>query len=216
MRFFLFCLALVAAFIGSYLLLGDYFESLLAGDEAVAWLRTWGQWAWLVAIGLMLADVVLPIPATAVLATLGIIYGPIVGGLIGAAGSFLAGAAAYLACRALGPRAARYVLGGAGFDRSREFFLRTGGWTVALSRWMIILPEIISCLAGLTRMPARLYFTALACGAVPMAFTYAWIGHSQSDRPLLALSLSAAIPVLLWPLARALLARRKINPSRDA
>lgn len=208
MRFFLVCLALVAIFIGSYLLFGDYFESLLAGDDAVAWLRSWGQWAWLIAIALLLTDVVLPIPATAVLATLGIIYGPLIGGLIGCAGAFLAGSAAYLACRALGHRAARWLLGHAGFERSRDFFLRTGGWTIALSRWMIILPEILSCLAGLTRMPARLYFTALLCGTIPMCFTYAWIGH-QSDRPLLAICLSAAVPVLLWPVARWTLSARR-------
>jgi uncharacterized membrane protein YdjX (TVP38/TMEM64 family) len=199
MRFFLVCLALVALFIGSYLVWGDRFESLLAGKEAVAWLRSWGLWAWLVAIALMMADIILPIPATAVLATLGIVYGPVVGGLIGCAGSMLAGSVGYLACRAMGRRAAVWMLGESGFEKSHAFFVRSGGWTVALSRWMIILPEMVSCLAGLTRMPARLYFTALACGTVPMCFAYAWIGHAESDRPVLALSLSAAAPVLLWP-----------------
>lgn len=209
MRFLLLCLMLVALFIASYLLWGDQFEAILAGEEAVTWLRNWGAWAWLVAIALMMTDIILPIPATAVLATLGIVYGPVVGGLIGCAGSFLAGSAGYLICRALGKRAALWVLGQEGFVKSHAFFVRSGGWTVALSRWLIILPEMISCLAGLTRMPARLYFTALACGTVPMCFTYAWIGHAQSDRPVLALCLSAAVPVLLWPLATMWLRKRE-------
>lgn len=209
MRFFLLCLSLVALLIASYLLWGDRFEALLAGEEAVNWLRNWGAWAWLVAIALMMTDILLPIPATAVLATLGIIYGPVVGGLIGSVGSYLAGSVGYLVSRGLGRRAALWLLGEEGFAKSHAFFVRSGGWTVALSRWMIILPEMISCLAGLTRMPARLYFTALACGTIPMCFTYAWIGHAQSDRPVLALSLSAAVPVLLWPLAKMWLRQRE-------
>ena len=213
MRFFLLCLCFVAIFIASYLLWGDRFESLLAGEQAVTWLRTWGDWAWIVAIALMMTDILLPIPATAVLATLGIVYGPVVGGLIGCAGSFLAGSVGYLMTRALGKRAAMWLLGEKAFARSHAFFVRSGGWAVALSRWMIILPEMISCLAGLTRMPARLYFTSLLCGTVPMCMTYAWIGHSQSDRPFLALSLSAAVPVLLWPLASLWLGRGKDSPA---
>jgi len=216
MRFFLLCLLLVAIFIGSYLLWGDRFEAMLAGGEAEAWLRSWGPWAWLVAIALMMADIVLPIPATAVLATLGIIYGPIVGGLIGSAGSLLAGTTGYVACRSMGKRAALWMLGDTGYTRSSAFFVHSGGWAVALSRWMIILPEMISCLAGLTRMPARQYFTALFCGTIPMCFTYAWIGHSQSNRPILALSLSAAVPVLLWPLANMLLNKRKQSSADSA
>ena len=205
-------MALVALFVASYLIWGDTFEAMLAGGEAVAFLRNFGGWAWLVAVLLIMSDVLLPIPATAVLATLGIIYGPILGGVIGCAGSLGAGAVAYLVCRSLGDRAAHWLLGKDGFQRSHAFFTRRGGWTVALSRWMIILPEMISCLAGLTRMPARLYFTALACGSVPMCFTYAFIGHHYgAERPLLALSLSAAVPVLLWPVAQMLL--RKPQPT---
>lgn len=214
MRFLLTCMTLVALFIASYLIWGDTFESLLAGGEAATFLRRFGGWAWLVAILLILSDVILPIPATAVLATLGIVYGPWLGGVIGCAGSLGAGTLAYLVCRGLGDHAARWLLGEKGFQRSNAFFTRCGGWTVALSRWMIILPEMISCLAGLTRMPARLYFTALACGSVPMCFTYAFIGHHYgTERPLLALSLSAAVPVLLWPIAQMLL--RRSTRARD-
>jgi len=81
MRFFLVALSLVAMFIVSYLIWGDYFEHLLVGEKAADYIRSFGVWAWLIVIGLFIADVVLPIPATAVLATLGIVYGPWLGGL---------------------------------------------------------------------------------------------------------------------------------------
>lgn len=208
MRFFLFALSLVVMFIVSYLIWGDYFEQLLKGDEAATYIRSFGALAWLVAIALFVTDVALPIPATAILATLGIVYGPFWGGVIGCLGTFAAGSVAYLICYALGENAAIRLVGDRGLSRGRAFFDRAGGWTVALSRWMIILPELISCLAGLTRMPPRKYFAALACGVVPMSFTYAYIGWARSDKPVLAIALSAAVPVLLWPIAQMMVNRR--------
>ena len=208
MRLFLTCGSIVALFVVSYLLWGETFEELLAGDQAKKWLHQFGPWTWAIAILLMITDVLLPIPATAVLATLGLIYGTLVGGLIGCAGTFLAGTAGYLICWAMGERAARFLMGERGLERSRRFFTKSGGWLVALSRWMIILPEMVSCLAGLTRMDPRKYFVALACGTIPMSFTYAAIGAAGGDRPILALAVSAAVPVFLWPVAQWFLGRR--------
>ena len=208
MRLVLVCASIVAIFVVSYLLWGGYFEDLLKDEEGQRWLRGFGPWAWAVAILLMVTDVLLPIPATAILATLGLIYGPLIGGTIGCAGTFLAGTVAYLLCRALGERAAVFLLGRSMLERSHMFFASAGGWLVVLSRWMIILPEMVSCLAGLTRMPPRRYFAALACGTVPMSFTYATIGSFNFDKPILALAISAAVPVFLWPVAQWLLKRR--------
>ena len=44
-------------------------------NNAVLSLRNWGSWAWAVGVGLIWADLRLPIPQTAVIAALGIIYG---------------------------------------------------------------------------------------------------------------------------------------------
>ncbi|MFT4692189.1 MAG: putative membrane protein YdjX (TVP38/TMEM64 family) [Limisphaerales bacterium] len=51
---------------------------------AVDFLEKYGAWAWLVGIGLLLSDLVQPIPGTAIMAALGFIYGPVIGGLISA------------------------------------------------------------------------------------------------------------------------------------
>ena len=52
-------------------------------NDAVLTLRNYGGWAWAVGIALIWADLVLPIPQTAVIAALGIIYGTWLGGLLG-------------------------------------------------------------------------------------------------------------------------------------
>lgn len=205
MRLSLILVLLAILFAIPFVLYGEFWEDWLAGDGAVAWLDDWGAWAWAMALLLLLGDLVLPVPATAVLTALGILYGPVVGGLIGTAGSCLAGLTGYSACRLFGRKAALVVTGKKDMERSERFFRRSGGWAVVLSRWMPLLPEVVSCLAGLSRMQPGRFCIALVCGTLPMAFTYAIIGHLGADEPVLALCASAIIPLLLWPVARRIL-----------
>lgn len=52
-------------------------------NDAVSMLRDYGSWAWAVGIVLIWADLVLPVPQTAVIAALGIIYGTVLGWPVG-------------------------------------------------------------------------------------------------------------------------------------
>ena len=202
MRIVLLFLLLAAIFVIPFLILGGKFDAWLTTETAVSWLRSFGDWAWAVAILLLLSDLVLPVPATAVMAGLGIIYGPVAGGLIGAAGSCLAGLVGYGACRLAGRRAALFLTGEKDLERGERFFSRSGGWAVVLSRWMPLLPEVVACMAGLMRMPFPRFFVALVCGSLPMAIVFASLGYAAVDRPLLALSASALAPLLLWFVAK--------------
>ncbi|MBL68474.1 MAG: hypothetical protein CMO74_08505 [Verrucomicrobiales bacterium] len=200
MRIFITGLAAAALMIAAFFLCGGYFEELLTGNQS----DVPGRWDWLFIVGLLTLDVFLPIPATAVLTTLGGAYGPLLGGLIGTLGTFCAGTTGYLLCRWMNENAARFLIGERGLVLGRNFFARSGGWVIVISRWMIILPEILSCFAGLSRMPPREYFAALFCGVVPMSFTFAYLGSlgPAKEHPGLAMALSAAIPVGLWALWR--------------
>jgi uncharacterized membrane protein YdjX (TVP38/TMEM64 family) len=206
---------LLAVFIGLALLVlipfaiwGGELERALSPEAAATWLQGYGAWAWAVGLGLLLADLVLPIPATAVMSALGFIYGPLLGGLVGAAGSILAGALGYGVCRSAGPRAARRLLGEHGLEQGRRLASGTGPWLVVLSRWLPVFPEVVACMAGLTRMPAPAFLMALACGSIPLSFAFAALGHAGLDRPGLALVLSALAPPALWLAVRPLLAAR--------
>ncbi|MFH2001092.1 MAG: VTT domain-containing protein [Planctomycetota bacterium] len=198
MRIWLVFIFLAVVLVIPFLFLGDSFAAWLEGDGASDWLSSCGGWAWIMALLLMVADLVLPVPATAVMAGLGVIYGPWLGGLVGAAGSILSGIIAYALCRYGGRRFAVLLAGEESLEKSRSFFARSGGWMVILSRWMPLMPEVVACLAGLVRMPAHLFMAALACGSIPMAFVYAWVGHAGAGRPGLALAAAALLPLLLW------------------
>ena len=186
---------------------GDGFEAALGTGGATERLRSWGGWAWAAGLALLISDIVLPIPATGVMAALGIIYGPVLGGLLSALGSMAAGTVGYAAFRFLGPAVGAWLAGREGLVAAERLFAHWGGWIVAGSRWMPILPETIAGLAGLARMPFPRFQAALACGAFPMGLAAASIGHFGAEAPLLALAASAVLPLALWPFAQKLVAR---------
>lgn len=198
MRLLWICLALAVAVAIPFAIWGEGFEGTFTREGTVAWLADYGPWAWAAAILLLTSDLVLPVPATAVVAALGTIYGPVAGALIGAAGSVTSGLLGYGLCRTLGRRGAVRILGERDLVRGERLFARVGGWLVVLSRWLPIFPEVIACMAGLTRMPVTVFVLALVCGSLPLALAFAAIGHLGADRPLLVMGLSALVPPALW------------------
>jgi uncharacterized membrane protein YdjX (TVP38/TMEM64 family) len=177
---------------------GSGFERSFTLEGAAVWLAGYGAWASVAGVLLLMSDLVLPIPATAVMAALGFVYGPLAGGLLASLGSFLSGALGYLLCRWFGRPVAVRLLGTKGLMEGERLFARVGGWLVVLSRWLPVFPEVIACMAGLARMPPLSFFGALACGSVPLGFAFAMIGHAGVDHPVLAIALSALVPPLLW------------------
>lgn len=204
MRLILWFLAAAVAMLVSFALWGQAWEASWADDYGVAWLASWGSWAWLAGIVLLVADLVFPVPGTLVMSALGFIYGPWLGGLAAATGSFAAGMAGYGLCRALGPRAARWILGEQDLVRGRSWFSRFGVLLVAGSRALPIFPEIIACMAGLLRMPMANFALGLALGCLPMGLAFAWIGHLGHKDPTLAIALSLSVPAILWLAAKIL------------
>lgn len=200
MRLLWTALALGALFCLPFLIWGDDFMRWFTGDAALVWIRGWGAWGWLAVIGLLMSDLFLPLPATPVMSAAGYLYGPWIGGLLSATGSVASGLLGYWLCRGFGRGFAARLAGEAQMADHESFFRRRGPLLVAASRWLPLLPEVVTCLAGLTRMPARTFTVALVCGSVPLGFVYAAIGAAGQENPRLALGLSVLAPLLLWAL----------------
>jgi uncharacterized membrane protein YdjX (TVP38/TMEM64 family) len=207
MRLFLFILALVALMLVPVLVFDDEIDDYFAGEEGLKRLQSYGAWAWLVGIGLIVSDLVLPVPSTAVIAGLGMLYGPWLGGLIGGVGSTLAGLVAYGGCRLLGQRFLDFLVGSANLEKLGRFFGRHGLWAIALSRWMPLLPEALCCLAGMARMRFGPFLAALGCGSLAMGFAFGFLGMAYLDRPVVGLVVSALIPLAVWPFIHTYLRR---------
>jgi uncharacterized membrane protein YdjX (TVP38/TMEM64 family) len=185
-----------------FLIWGDWFTRLFSEEGSIEILKRYGSWAWMIAILLLIGDLFLPLPATVIMAALGFLYGPLWGGLLAALGGFLSGVLAFSISRGLGRKGALWILGEKDLAKGERTFSRNGGWIVAISRWLPVLPEIVACMAGLNRMPWRPFLLALACGSLPLGFVFAYIGYTGVEYPLFAIIVSAGLPPVLWLIAQ--------------
>ncbi|NQV98212.1 MAG: VTT domain-containing protein [Rhodospirillales bacterium] len=192
-----------------FFIFGTQIEQMFSGEGVVSWLQGYGSFAGVAAIGLLVADLAIPVPTTAVMAALGMVYGPVYGGLYASLGSVISGLVGYGLCRKLGRPFALWLSGDQGLAEGERIFTNFGGWIVAMSRWLPVVSEVVACLAGLSRMPFPVFLVALLCGSVPLGFLFSFIGDLGGDQPLLTLLLSALLPFLLWLIARPFMARKK-------
>jgi uncharacterized membrane protein YdjX (TVP38/TMEM64 family) len=201
MRLLWIFLGLAALVLSVWLIWGGAWESRFTLEGSVLWIQGAGAWAWAAGIGLLLGDLILPVPSTVVISALGFVYGTVLGGLIATVGLVSAGLAGYGVGRLCGERCARRWLGDLDFEKGRIIFSAGGGWMVALSRALPILPEVISCTAGLVRMPFRKFALSLVCGSLPMGFLFSAIGEAGHNTPGWAVASSVMIPAALWAVA---------------
>ena len=171
-------------------------------------LRDYDAWAWALGIGLIWADLILPVPQTAIIAALGIVYGAVLGGLVGSFALITSGLLAYLLMRTHVRRFAARLVGQSSLDKMGVFFERSGVWAIVLTRSLpYSIPEAVTFLAGLGRMPFTTFLTALALGSIPTAFVFAGLGAGWADYPVLVLAVSYVLPIALLPLVLHLMRR---------
>jgi uncharacterized membrane protein YdjX (TVP38/TMEM64 family) len=178
-------------------------------SDAVLMLRQSEGWAWAVGIALIWSDLVLPIPQTALIAALGIVYGTLLGGLLGSLGLITGGLLGYGLMLTSARRFVQRFVGPRSLHKMESLFERGGAWAIVLTRSLpYSVPEAMVFLAGLARMPMRKFIAALTIGSVPTAFAFAAIGAGWADQPILALAVSYVLPILLLPVALYLMRRR--------
>jgi len=192
-------LCLTAISVSTFLLWGESLDAVFSQEACVTWFQEIKPVAWAAAIGLLVADLFLPIPSPGVIAALGSIYGIAGGAFFGAVGSVLSGLTAYGLARLAGRKGIRYIASEQESKRFGKFFDRWGGLGIIMSRMMPILPEVLCVLAGLAKMNFGRFFGALLLGSVPAAILFAWIGHVSAAQPWYGFVAATCLPLLLWP-----------------
>ena len=171
-------------------------------NDAVMRLREYESWAWALGIALIWADVLLPVPQTAVIAALGIIYGTLLGGLLGSLGLISGGFLGYALIRSSARRYVQRMVAPRSLQKMESLFDQNGAWAIVLTRSLpYSVPEVMVFLAGLAGMPAGKFISALTIGSVPTAFVFAAIGAGWAHQPILALVASYLLPIPLLPIA---------------
>ncbi len=112
-RFWLVPFVLILFVVIPFLIWGEALTNLMSPDPETGSFGHNEGWVWAIGIGLLIADIFIPIPTTAIIAGLGIVYGPVVGALIAVIGSIMAAIIGYAIGRWLGRPIAQRFLGDA-------------------------------------------------------------------------------------------------------
>lgn len=199
-RFWLVPFVLILFVVIPFLIWGEALTDLMSPDPETGSYGENEGWMWAIGIGLLVADIFIPIPTTAIIAGLGIIYGPVFGAFVAIIGSLMAAVSGYAIGRWLGRPIAQGFLGDA-MAGGERIFAAYGGWIVAASRWLPVLPEVVSMVAGVSRFHFATFFFAALCGVIPFCIVFAIVGHLGAEQPVWTMIASALVPLALWWLA---------------
>jgi len=192
-------LLLALLFAGGFALWGEYFGQIFSQQACAAWFAQVKPYAWLIGMGLLIGDLVLPIPATGIMAALGSVYGLWTGALVSILGSALAGFTGYGLARFAGRRISRYLASEEELDRFALLFNQWGGAAIIVSRIMPIMPEVMVVLAGISRMKPINFSIALLLGTVPTCFLFTSMGQAAGQEPVWGIGTAVLAPLLIWP-----------------
>lgn len=150
-------------------------------------------WAAAVAVALLLADVVLPVPSSVVM----IFLGAVLGWPAGAGLSWVATAGSAMIAFGLGRRLGRRALAPEALDRR----LRSHGiLVIALTRPLPVLAETTAVAAGMTRsMTGRRMLIGAVAGTLPPAVLFAAAGASaHGSYGMLLIALCVLLDAGVW------------------
>lgn len=154
-------------------------------------------------LGLLMIDLLLPVPSSLVMAFSGMFLGVWIGGVVSFLGAILAACMGFGLCRWGGQAAFKRLIGNQDLSRINRWFSQYGVYAIIISRPIPMLTEILSCLAGLTAIRFRIFLVSSILGTLPICFVYSYVG-SKGDitDPWLAIWIAILIPALGWLITR--------------
>ncbi len=201
-RWLLLVSGVLALFLAVFLVAEAF--SLLPLDDPASWLSSGGVLAGVAGVGLLVSDVVLPVPSSLVMVVHGALFGVAIGtalSLLGGVGSALAG---YSLGRVGGPPLLRSVCSEAERDRADLLVRRWGLLAVTATRPVPLLAETVAVVVGASRLGLVRTTVAAVAGSLPAALLYAVAGSLDIGAPsgLAVFAIVIAIAAGLWMLGR--------------
>ncbi len=148
--------------------------------DPTPWLRDGGAGAGLVGVGLLLVDVLLPVPSSLVMVAHGALFGIVGGALLSLLGSVGAAAVAFAIGRGGGPWLHRLV-DEAESARADALLQRWGAVAIVATRPIPLLAETVAVLAGTSPLPWRTLLIAATAGNLVPALLYSMTGAAAAD-----------------------------------
>jgi uncharacterized membrane protein YdjX (TVP38/TMEM64 family) len=177
-RYWVFVGAVFASFLSLWLL-ADALGMARLTDPA-ATMEGRGPWPALVGVGLMVVDVVLPVPSSLIMVANGALYGVVAGALLSLVGKSCAALVAFALGRS-GRGLVDRLIGERERARGERLLARWGLLAILVSRPLPILAETVVLLAGTAGLRmAPVVLTALV-GSVPEAVAFGFAGAAAAS-----------------------------------
>lgn len=153
-----------------------------------------------VVITLLVVDLFIAVPTMTVIIFSGYSLGVAGGAFSSIIGLTISGSLGYLLSRRMGEKILlRITKNPAEIDKAKAIFQSNGPALLILCRAAPILPEISSCLAGLSKMPYLKYLIWYMAGSIPYAFISAYAGSISSfNNPKPAIFTAIGVTTFLW------------------
>jgi uncharacterized membrane protein YdjX (TVP38/TMEM64 family) len=182
-------------------------------ESMVAQLRSWGRWAALGSIALMIAHSFVPFPAEIITLANGMVFGPLWGSVITWVGAMLGAISTFGLVRLLGRPFVHRMLSDSQLRRLAEWSSTQGGMALLVARLVpVIAFNLLNYAAALTEISWWTFIWATGIGILPLTILLNVGGAS-----ILAMTawnwvwlLLAAVAVVAW-----LLARRRSKAAKD-
>lgn len=167
--------------------------------DPTPWMKHGGILAASIGVGLLIADVVLPVPSSIVMVAHGALFGVLWGTVLSLIGSV--GAAVFgFAIGRRGGRLLERVVTPAERARASSILARWGTLAIIVTRPVPLLAETVAIMAGASSMSWRGLVIASIAGSLPPALLYALTGAAVADLQNTALMFGVVLVVagLFW------------------
>jgi uncharacterized membrane protein YdjX (TVP38/TMEM64 family) len=196
-RYLLLMAALMAFFIILFLIVEALGVPLLS--DPTPWMKHGGVLAGSLGVGLLIADVVLPVPSSLVMVAHGALFGVVVGTLLSLLGSV--GAALFgFAIGRRGGKVLNWMVTPAEQSRANQLLLRWGALAIIVTRPIPLLAETVAIMSGASSLGWGTVALASFAGSLPPALLYALTGAAVSgfQSTTMMFGVVLLVAVLFW------------------
>jgi uncharacterized membrane protein YdjX (TVP38/TMEM64 family) len=196
-RYLLTVIALIVLFTILFVIVEALGVPLLS--DPTPWMKHGGVLAATIGVGLLIADVVLPVPSSIVMVAHGALFGVLWGTVLSLIGSV--GAAVFgFAIGRRGGRLLERVVTSAERERASSILERWGTLAIIVTRPVPLLAETVAIMAGASSMSWRALVVASIAGSLPPALLYALTGAAVANLQNTALMFAVVLLVagLFW------------------
>jgi len=196
-RYLLTVVALIVLFTIMFVIVEALGVPLLS--DPTPWMKHGGVLAACIGVGLLIADVLLPVPSSIVMVAHGALFGVLWGTVLSLIGSVGAAVFGFAIGRRSGRLLERAVTP-AERARASSILTRWGTLAIIVTRPVPLLAETVAIMAGASSMSWRAVVLASIAGSLPPALLYALTGAAVADLQNTALMFGVVLLVagLFW------------------